>query len=150
VPASHTLVLRLAALTAAIPVILLRNLLDPRTTLLTLLFFLTPYLLIAWSPNSWSGFQVGFAIRLSISMQVALFAVLLMALGFPQPEPTPSGYRAALQRLNLALTLVAITTWIRARRRTNHLTAIAVLPVGLIYLFAAFFIEFGIAGRIYR
>jgi hypothetical protein len=138
-PTLDTLVLRLGALFAAIPIIILRNSIDPRATLLRLLFFLTPYLLIALSPNAWTGFQVGFAVGYSVSMQVGLAASLIMQLmSIPHQEPAPQIYRHAFHYVNLALTVAAMATWIWSRRKTSYMTAVVMLMLGLVYPFFRF------------
>ena len=69
----YNVVLRIAATAARIQIIHLRGVMDPSRgwIFMTLLFYCGAYLLIALSPASWAGFQVGFAIGYSIAMQSA-------------------------------------------------------------------------------
>lgn len=149
----ETLPLRLGALAAAVMVIQLRELIDPRAVFLTLLFYLTPYLFIALSPERWRGFQVGFAVGFCLSMPVAIVGTLIGQLGFPGPEPTPDVpvvIRSSLLYLNLALVVIAIGTWIWGRKRISHPAAAMMVLPGIAYPFAAFLIEIVIGGTLYH
>jgi hypothetical protein len=92
---------------------------------------------------------VGFATGYSISMQVAITATLILDLGMSS-RLSPAAFHSAFRYANLLLTVVAVVTWIWGRKSTNHLTAASVAALGLVYPFCAFFIEFLIAGKIYR
>jgi hypothetical protein len=85
----------------------------------------------------------------SLSMQVAIIAALILGLGMASPLLAAAFY-VAFRYANLLLTVIALATWIWTRKSTNHLTAITMVTLGLVYPFCAFFIEFLIAGKIYR
>jgi hypothetical protein len=150
-----TALLRLTAIAAGFSVILLRAWIDPRATALTLLFYLTPYLLIAFAPRRWNATQTGFAAGYSVSMQVAVIVLMVFSLGFngpglTSPSPIPPVFFIALRYTNVAVTVAAIVAWLYNRKSINHTTAVLTLVLGIAYPFAAFFLEVLIGGAIYR
>src|SRR5271163_2815381 len=147
-----TVVLRITAIVAGFSVILLRAWMDPRLVFLTLLFYLTPYLFIVFAPRRLAPTQIGFAVGLAVSMQVAVIVLMIVSLGFNPPGTSPpSPWVFNAQRyVNTALAVAGIVAWIWSRKSIDHSTAGPMVVVGLVYPFLAFFLEIFIGGTIYR
>jgi hypothetical protein len=131
--------LRLTALAAGISIISLRQELDSRAPVvfLTLLFFLGPYIVIGFVPKRRGPLQVGFASGYALSMSVAL-AIYFVARSLGSTTPAPVGaYKVGLL-LNFVLLAIAVSTWIRLRKKFDNSVAFSMLVFGFGYPFFAF------------
>ncbi|MGA8870943.1 MAG: hypothetical protein WA434_08200 [Candidatus Acidiferrales bacterium] len=141
--------LRIAALAAGLSIIPLRDLIDSRAGSLTLLLYISPYVILVLLGGKWRASTVGFAVGFSTSMQIGLIATLVFSLGFPNPIP-PGVYYTAFRYLNLVLTLVATVSWVRDRKRISSFTAASMALLGVAYPFLAFLTEVMIGGATYH
>jgi hypothetical protein len=153
-PAMITLPLRLTAIVAGYSVILLRAWMDPRLVVLTLLFYLTPYLFIVFAPRRREADQIGFAVGYSISIQIAVLVALVLSLELYDPGSTsspriPAAHFSVLRYANVAVTVAAILAWIWNRKSINHANTAAKLALGVAYPFGAFLFEMILGHLIY-
>lgn len=143
---TKNIALRLAALSAAIPIIWLGNEFSPRAVdvVLTLTFYAAPNIAIALCPPKWERFQIGLGIGYPLSMIPALLIYqqarsgALMPTMPPTPPPPVGAYKAALF-LDVALLLISTVVLIWHRSRLGDLFGLALSFVGgLVYPFLAF------------
>jgi hypothetical protein len=132
--------LKLASLAAGIPILFLGQELgsEALVVLLTLLFYLGPYLLITFAPPRKRPFQVGFAAGYAFAMSVVLVIYFVArSLGSPTSAVIISSYGLGLL-LYFALLTTAVITWILLRKKIDNGETFAMLVVGLGYPFLAF------------
>jgi hypothetical protein len=89
----ENIALRLAALSAAVPIVWLSKEFSPQPVdvLLTLAFYTAPNIAIAICPINWERFQIGMGIGYPVSMIPALLIYLQARAGalMPTEPPTP-------------------------------------------------------------
>ncbi len=127
--------LKLASLAAGIPILFLRQELGSEALIvfLTLLAYLSPYVLIGFAPPLKRQFQVGFAAGYAFAMSVALVIYFVArSFGSPTSAAIVSSYGLGLL-LNFALLTIAIITWIRLRKKIDNGATFSMLIAGLGY-----------------
>lgn len=106
--------------------------------LLTLLFYVGPYLFIAFAPPLKRPFQVGFAAGYGFAMSVALVIYFVArSLGSPTSTAIVNSYGLGLL-LNFALFTIAVIAWIRLRKKIDNSATSSMLLAGLGYPLIAF------------
>lgn len=115
--------LRLVAFSAGIPIIWLRKEYSPRLIdiVLTLTFYIAPYIAIAIYPIRWERFQLGVGLGYPLSMILALEIYLhtnggLMPIMPPPQTPPIAAYNVAvLLDVILLLTSAFVSIWHRSQ-----------------------------------
>ena len=144
--------LKLASLVAGIPILFLREELGSETLVvfLTLLFYLGPYVLIAFAPPLKPPFQVGFAAGYAFAMSVVLVIYFVArSLASPTSKAIVTSYGSSLL-LNFALLTIAVITWIRLRKKIDNGDTFSMLAAGLGYPWIAFVVVLIFASMVSR
>ena len=148
----YKLLIRIAALAAAIPIMNLRSIngAEAGIVFMTVMFYCGPYLLVALGPPKWASVQVGFSAGYSVSMLAALLIVLVFQLPFSTLSHADLRSLHLAQSADVILLAVAVITWLWDRKRLDNASAGIFGLLGLIYPFAVFLIEMVIASAIYH
>ena len=132
--------LKVASLASGIPILFLGQELGSQGLIvfLTLLFYLSPYVLIAVAPPPRRHFQVGFAAGYAFAMIVVLLVYFVArSLGAPTSTAIVSLYGLALL-FNLTLFAIAVITWTRLRKSIDNGATTSMLFTGLVFPFVGF------------
>ena len=132
--------LKLASLAAGVPILFLGQELGSEgpIVLLTLLFYVGPYLFIVFAPPLKRPFQVGFAAGYGFAMSVVLVIYFVArSLGSPTSTAIVNSYVLGLL-LNCALFTIAVIAWIRLRKMIDNGETFSMLLAGLGYPLIAF------------
>jgi hypothetical protein len=142
------ILLRLAAISAAIPIIWLRADISSRPVgmFLTLAFYTAPNIAIAICPIKWERFQIGLGIGYSLSMIVALqiylrasAAALIGMPSTPPTEPLSLGAYNVAMIMDVILLLTSAVVLVGHRRQLGDLFVLTLSFMGgLAYPFLAF------------
>ena len=142
---AYNVLLRLAALVAAIPVFWMRSYLDDSAlwVFLSAVLYTAPYLLVALWPYGKASAQIGFALGYATGLYIGLTIVFILSgLGFPAERPRPGV--SALHTVgwtSIGVVAVAVATWIYNRRKISSGIAAIMITVGLIQPFLAFGVQ---------
>src|SRR5262249_20728769 len=134
--------LKLASLAAGIPIVFLGQEFDSNAlvVLLTLVFFVGPYVAIAFVSRDRRPFQVGFSGGYGLSMVLALcIYFVLRSFGAPVSSAPVVAYGAGLL-FNFLLLTISLITWIKMRKTTDNGEVFAKFAAGCGYPFLAFLI----------
>ena len=113
-PFFSSMVLRIAALFAAVFVLSFCGMGDPRPVYkyLDVIFYVGAYLALAFTPSKWSAFQTGFCAGYAISMCPAIVLITILgAMGFPSGPAPPHSHLVSAVICNMILAVIALMSW---------------------------------------
>lgn len=146
------LLMRLAAFPAALPVYWLRAAMShkPVDIRITLVLFLSPYALIAFSPPKWRSLQAGLAVGYASGMQALLLSCAIVCQLVSEAEPIPMPRERLYLSWNWLLLVLAIANWTWDRKQINGLRAAGVTFLALFYPLIAFVLHLYVLGPLLR